>query len=314
MSSHCYRIHGLDIATNIVAPIWPASPEHAVGASCAPWRVEVETNSADVAREVTPRSGPAQWHWRDTAGYSALAINGTPPGWDPGVATAAHFLVDFDARSIRARHSHADEDGCMDLLTRWVLPDVARAELDLLPLHASAVETPAGALLLLGDSGRGKSTLTAALLACGAKFLGDEPICIGPQGAWPGPTALRIDPGAAAKLLGVSGPADAAGKALLGYEIDASAARPLAGLVRLAPRRSTGELVQWELPRSPIALQALMELRYGRIRKIDNVTGDFRRAATLLGSVPILSVSVLDNLEVVVEAAAELIDVVAALG
>jgi hypothetical protein len=44
----------------------------------------------------------------------------------------------------------------------------------LLVLHGSAVVGPAGALLLLGESGRGKSTLTAALACRGYSVLTDD--------------------------------------------------------------------------------------------------------------------------------------------
>lgn len=47
----------------------------------------------------------------------------------------------------------------------------------LLPLHASAIETPQGAVLLAGGSGKGKSALAAAFYARGYRVLADE-ICV----------------------------------------------------------------------------------------------------------------------------------------
>jgi hypothetical protein len=55
----------------------------------------------------------------------------------------------------------------------------------LLALHASAVETPAGAVLLLGGSGAGKSTIAARLAAWGNPFISDD-VC--PIDATPRPS------------------------------------------------------------------------------------------------------------------------------
>lgn len=43
-----------------------------------------------------------------------------------------------------------------------------------MPLHAAAVKSPAGAVLLLGHSGHGKSTLAAALVERGYALLADD--------------------------------------------------------------------------------------------------------------------------------------------
>lgn len=68
-------------------------------------------------------------------------------------------------------------------------------ERDTHPLHAAAVATTAGGLLLAGPSGVGKSTLTTALGACdGAKILSDT--FVGHRGTelWAIPEPLLLDP------------------------------------------------------------------------------------------------------------------------
>ena len=47
--------------------------------------------------------------------------------------------------------------------------------------HASAVEAPAGALVFLGESGRGKSTLAASFALSGFRFLTDDALLLEPK-------------------------------------------------------------------------------------------------------------------------------------
>jgi hypothetical protein len=47
--------------------------------------------------------------------------------------------------------------------------------------HASAVEAPAGALVFLGESGRGKSTLAASFALAGHRFLTDDALLLEPN-------------------------------------------------------------------------------------------------------------------------------------
>lgn len=60
----------------------------------------------------------------------------------------------------------------------------------MLVLHASAVHTPAGAVLFAGPSGAGKSTLLAALLGRGYSLLADDKVVVAP-----GPDGPRVLPG-----------------------------------------------------------------------------------------------------------------------
>jgi hypothetical protein len=47
--------------------------------------------------------------------------------------------------------------------------------------HASAVDAPSGALVFLGESGRGKSTLAASFALAGYRFLTDDALLLEPQ-------------------------------------------------------------------------------------------------------------------------------------
>jgi hypothetical protein len=51
----------------------------------------------------------------------------------------------------------------------------------LVPLHASAIETPAGIVALVGQSGSGKSTLCAAAVLAGYPYVADEITAVSPD-------------------------------------------------------------------------------------------------------------------------------------
>ena len=78
------------------------------------------------------------------------------------------------------------------LLRQLVIAGYRRRWLAL--LHAAAVTTPAGCLLLAGGSGSGKSTLLAGLLHAGLDFMADDilPLETGTQLLWRVPLAISI--------------------------------------------------------------------------------------------------------------------------
>lgn len=63
-------------------------------------------------------------------------------------------------------------------------------------LHAGAVEFDGRVVVVTGESGRGKSTLTAALVRAGGAYLTDELVIIDPEDLWvrPYPKPLDLDP------------------------------------------------------------------------------------------------------------------------
>lgn len=114
-----------------------------------------------------------------------------------------------------------------------------------IPFHACAVEIDGRAVLILGPPGAGKSSLTAALLDCGALFFADDlsvlaaPIAGAPLMLLRGrpamrqhpDTAVRIDAEAAAPILG-----DPRGKWLVRPRARSTATTlPLGGILLLTP-------------------------------------------------------------------------------
>jgi hypothetical protein len=72
-------------------------------------------------------------------------------------------------------------------------------------LHATVVVIGGRAVGFLGESGMGKSTLAAALLACGARLLTDDLLRLEPRGSgyvgFPGPPRIKLLPHIAEELV-----------------------------------------------------------------------------------------------------------------
>lgn len=116
------------------------------------------------------------------------------------VGYACHGLefLDFPGEAFRL----------FDWLSRDILEQFMRRHSDLLWLHAGVVSRRGQALLIVGPSAQGKSTLVTGLVDCGWSFLSDEmaPIRMDTNEVLPYPRTpiRRLDPGSAIEG-GVSG-------------------------------------------------------------------------------------------------------------
>jgi hypothetical protein len=120
------------------------------------------------------------------------------------------FVVDTDGTRVEARPLEgAIEESFRTYLLGQVL-SFALLRQGIEPLHATAVIGPAGAVAFLGDTGAGKSTLAADFLAAGHRLLTDDLLVTARRGggyvAYPGPMRLKLYPGVAARVLGVTEP------------------------------------------------------------------------------------------------------------
>jgi hypothetical protein len=88
----------------------------------------------------------------------------------------ARYLVSGGNRITIDAAPGADEDSIRLFLFGSVFGALLHQR-GLLPLHASAIETPVGAVLFAGDAASGKSALAAAFLARGYRVIADE-ICV----------------------------------------------------------------------------------------------------------------------------------------
>jgi hypothetical protein len=177
---------------------WPLLNEPAADR----WTVHVDDVGKALRDQNLVRSGVPRWRWDGDVAHPHGSFELTITGGE-GEGSATLFRVDWASRTLSVAFTHADEGGWFgtaDLLNRWIVPMIARALGDL-PLHACSVARNSSALLLAGDSGTGKSTLTAALVSSGWGLLGDEPAVVQTGdtklGVWPGAALLRLLPEAA---------------------------------------------------------------------------------------------------------------------
>lgn len=301
-----YLVHGVPMVTTEVVTAWPAAPIGHGGA----WNLEVAVNSTELAADLPAEAGPARWWWHDDADRSVLQAVGTPIGRDSG-AGSMRITVDHRGRTIQVLHSRDDRAGSIELLTRWVLPDIARAELDALPLHACVVAVDGQAVVIAGDSGRGKSSLAAALILTGAELISDEPACVviedGSAALWPGGHMLRVLPETWDSLelerAGLTASRDLDGKSAWRAGPPPAKQRPLAAVFILGPRRTEGPVVQADVLAPSSAMTVLMSHRYSRVAKPQRVRSDFGRASRLAKTVPVTRLTLLDRIDALQDAA-----------
>ncbi len=96
-------------------------------------------------------------------------------------AELADFEVSADGRAVSAWPCPGTtKDTLEHLYLNQVLP-LALGRQGEQVFHGSAVEAPSGALVFLGASGRGKSTLAASFALAGHRFLSDDALLLAPR-------------------------------------------------------------------------------------------------------------------------------------
>jgi hypothetical protein len=188
-----------------------------------------------------------------------------------------------------------DEEAWEHRLLAVVIP-LLLAERGDLVLHAAVVETEAGALVLCGPSGRGKSTLALAYAEIGHDVLSEDGAVIGGNGArplvWPAATGVRV------REQGETGGRRRV-RALGEAKVEPS---PPVALVLLEERGQA-------LSVSPLApVEALTALAPNLVHSggQSGLGAAFGRLATLLGEMPAFRASLPDDLATVPEAAGAL--------
>lgn len=190
---------------------------------------------------------PPAEDWRSPALTIELELAGEPlpPPPGPPLFTHGHLSVHLDAGvplvvgpATRLRVSERGDriDGRIAPAATALAREVAEIDLmlgltlalrshGLIHLHAAATVSPAGRVVLIaGTGGSGKSTLTAALVASGHGFLGDDVVLVGPGGALLAfPRPFHLTPASArAVRLEAGPPRTTTGKG----DLDAAAAFP----------------------------------------------------------------------------------------
>lgn len=146
--------------------------------------------------------------WRDGAG---LVIRKDGPTLELEFEGVVRFLVDAGHRSIAVvpQCDPLPDETLEHLLLDQLVPRIRAHEGELI-VHAAAVSQGSEAILIVGDSGRGKSTLSAALSRSGWTLLGDDAVSlrvgedmVQAQSLYP---SLRLLPDSIAAVVGLEVP------------------------------------------------------------------------------------------------------------
>jgi hypothetical protein len=310
-----YRFCGLTIVSDLALPQLRRAPPEL--AECA------ITLAPDAP---SPRRVKWFHEWRPPGGAAWLSIGRVADGYLLRFSDQAEFIVAADGSRIAVRPGDAlPEETLRHLLIDQVLPLVVSRR-GRLCLHASAVHLAGiGAVAFVGQTGRGKSTLAAALAGGGGRIITDDCLAVdfvgGRAFALPGYPGLRLWPGPAAhpSLRGASTRQVAhysrkrrVDRAALPFHARPS---PLRALFLLSPRATAGPALSLRRCRGQARLIGLARFAYALdVEDPKGLARTFAGLATLATSVPVLRLRLRHGHGRLPSAAALLRDHLSALG
>ena len=151
--AYCYGAYGLRIRSALALPFFDPLPD--AGSA------DVTVHLGAVPRTLPGAGCPVRTDtWQARPGTFLMQVEGI-----------ARYLI-ADGREVRIDPLGGDHADIASFLAGfWI---VLLQQRGVVPLHAAAVHTTAGALLLIGRSGDGKSSLAAALVERGHALLADD--------------------------------------------------------------------------------------------------------------------------------------------
>ncbi len=197
-SGHLYSVYGVSLRSDFPLPL---SNKLKVDSQDELGHIDLGTASADwffnITRGAEVLETVSSWYK-----YARLHDGSSYVRWNE----VGEFLVPADGKRILCRHfdSATAESFYVYLLGQALSFAFVRQGLE--PLHATVIAVDEEALVFLGDSGVGKSTLAACFLAAGYKILTDDLLVLRRAGnitlAYPGPARIKLFPGIARKYMG----------------------------------------------------------------------------------------------------------------
>lgn len=228
-----YCVYGVTVCSDV--PL-----ELPVGGSTGLARIELRTAPADYFTEATKGAQLEQaggsWYL-----FGRLADGSSYARWE-GVG---EFHVSADGAQVLCRPSSGATSESFEVYLLGQALSFALVKQGLEPLHATAVVVDGQAVVFLGASGFGKSTLAACFLEAGYTLLTDDVLILQATSAgvvgYPGPRRIKLLPEVTGRYLG-----DAARGVLmnpdteklilgLGQEQHSSAPVPIATVYALSP-------------------------------------------------------------------------------
>jgi hypothetical protein len=183
--SYLYTLYELNIAVPFPCPMLIPAPDGAV--------IDVTIVEGNVPYNLPSAKADVD-NWQATPGRFLLR----------GGRRSGRFLVEDGQRITLQRNPSADNDRLFTSLTTGVIAALL-CQRGQLVLHASVVMTPRGAVAISGESGVGKSTTQATLLARGCSMLTDDVTVLrqtgdGPVMVLPGISKINLCDDAVTKL------------------------------------------------------------------------------------------------------------------
>ena len=162
--------------------------------------------------------------WRQKDGLVTMACGHAPGRYHLRFADQTDFVIGAGGSTIECRvASDIPPATIRHYFLDQVLPRVL-SQAGRMVLHASAVETPAGAIVFLGASGSGKSTVAAGFGRLGYPVLADDCVLVDAKAdgfvGLPTYTGVRLWPDVVESLYGTSGPAAVAGGQAAKHRVD----------------------------------------------------------------------------------------------
>ena len=153
--NYLYTLYGITISVPFPCPMLTASQTEI--------KPDVTLVLGEVPRNLTGLAMKEGPNWQATHGKFLLRCG----------QRAGRFLIENGELITLQRNPSAEEELLCSLLSTSVIA-VLLHQRGYLVLHANVVITPHGAIAISGESGTGKSTTQAALLARGCKMLTDD--------------------------------------------------------------------------------------------------------------------------------------------
>ena len=199
------------------------------------------------------------------------------------------YVLDAQAGTIIAPSYRAGSALWERRLLNWAIP-ILLSEQGTLVLHAAGIVTPAGAILIVGESTAGKSTFASATLELGYHLLSEDGVAVTSDEsgagllAWPGPSGIRLrhrrDGHPAIRRTNAIRP-----------ERRCSSPVPLAGVLALGPRSGEGAPVTRLGAAAAVATIANRSFSHGTA-----LGRLYPRFADVARSVPVATTSLRDSL------------------
>ena len=277
--AHCYSAYGLRIRSALALPFDPLS----------------DTEATEGTVDVTVRFGPVPGTLSAGAGRLVHTDmwQARPGVFLMQVEGVARYLI-ANGRDVCIEPLGGDHADIASLLVGlWA---VLLQQRGVATLHAAAVHTPAGAVLLLGRSGHGKSSLAAALVERGHALLADDVTGLvldaGRVTALPSFAGMRLWKQTLEKMRGSLDARSGVRQGVEKYWVKASSAcaqaLPVRAAIMLTPSHGTDIRMESVLPSDAFWLLCEHTHRKRALRALGQRPTLFRIATAMARQVPML--------------------------